>query len=58
MFLRRRIADPQSPCSQAGNICAKLEVEWVENNLVLGRGSYDPNGTPGDPSLTLPVLYK
>jgi Flp pilus assembly protein TadG len=58
MFLRRRIADPQSPCSQAGNICGKLEVEWVENNLVLGRGSYDPNGTPGDPSLTLPVLYK
>jgi len=58
LFLRRRIADPQSPCSQSGNICAKLEIEWVENNLVLGRGSYDPNGTPGDPSLTLPVLYK
>jgi len=58
LFLRRRIADPQSPCSQAGNICAKLEIEWVENNLVLGRGSYDPNGTPGDPSLTLAVLYK
>ena len=58
LFLRRRIADPQSPCSQAGNICGRLEIEWVENNLVLGRGSYDPNGTPGDPSLTLPVLYR
>ena len=58
MFLRRRIADPQTPCSQAGNICGRLEVEWVENNLVLGRGSYDPNGTPGNPNLTIPVLYR
>jgi hypothetical protein len=58
LFLRRRIADPQSPCSQAGNICGRLEIEWVENNLVLGRGSYDPNGNPGDPNFTIPVLYR
>jgi Flp pilus assembly protein TadG len=58
LLLRRRIADPQSPCSQAGNICARLEVEWIDANLVLGRGSYDPNGSPGDPNFTIAVLYK
>ena len=58
LFLRRRIADPQTPCSQAGNICARLEVEWIDPNLVLGRGSYDPAGSPGDPNFTIPVLYR
>ena len=58
LFLRRRIADPQTPCSTAGNICARLEVEWVEGNLVLGRGSYDPGGAPGQPNFTIPVLYR
>ncbi len=58
LLLRRRIADPQSPCSQAGNICGRLEVEWIDANLVLGRGSYDPNGSPGLPNFTIPVLYR
>lgn len=58
LFLRRRIADPQTPCSQAGNICGRLEVEWIDANLVLGRGSYDPAGSPGDPNFTIPVLYR
>jgi Flp pilus assembly protein TadG len=58
LFLRRQIADPQSPCSQVGNICGRLEVEWIDANLVIGRGSYDPGGAPGDPNFTIPVLYR
>ncbi len=58
IFMTRRIADPQTPCSQAGNICGRLEIEWIDPNLVLGRGSYDPGGAPGDPHFTIPVLYK
>jgi Flp pilus assembly protein TadG len=56
-FMRRRIADPQTPCTQAGNICGLLEVEWIDANLVLGRGSYDPGGAASS-NFTIPVLYK
>jgi len=53
-FLKRR-STVTNPCSQAGN-CAVLEVEWIDEALVIGRGSFTPGG--GDSSLTIPVLYR
>ena len=53
-FLKRR-STVTNPCSGAGN-CAQLEVEWIDERLVIGRGSYDPGGATT--SLTLPVLYR
>jgi Flp pilus assembly protein TadG len=45
-----------NPCSNAAVGCARFEVEWIEENLVVGRGSFTQGG--GTSSLTLPVLYK
>ncbi|MFN2511205.1 MAG: pilus assembly protein TadG-related protein [Pyrinomonadaceae bacterium] len=53
-FIRRR-STVQNPCSQAGN-CAQLDVEWIDEALVIGRGSFIPGG--GDSSLSIPVLYR
>ena len=54
-FMRKRIDDPQSPCSQAGNVCAKLEVEWIDETLI-GIGSF--GGCTGGATLSIPVLYR
>jgi Flp pilus assembly protein TadG len=45
-----------NPCSNALVGCARFDVEWIEERLVLGRGSYTPGG--GTSSLTLPVLFR
>jgi Flp pilus assembly protein TadG len=54
-FMKKRIDDPQSPCSQAGNICAHLEVEWIdETTLGIGAaGDCTLNST-----ITTTVLYR
>lgn len=54
-FFLKRAVTTQNPCSTYGN-CARLEVEWIDENLVIGRGFYDPGGA--ETSLTLPVLYR
>ena len=38
------------------NSCAALHVEWIDEKLVLGRGSYIPGA--GCTTFTLPVLYR
>jgi hypothetical protein len=53
-FLKRRITNV-NPCSTSGN-CGKLEVEWIDERLVIGRGTYDPNAPSS--SLTVAVLYR
>ncbi|HKV35793.1 MAG TPA: pilus assembly protein TadG-related protein [Pyrinomonadaceae bacterium] len=54
-FLRSRpVVD--NPCSQAAHGCARFEVEWIDERLVIGRGSFTPGG--GTSNLTLPVLYQ
>ncbi len=35
-----------------------IEAEYIEDRLAIGEGGYDPTGAPGDPLLTVPVLYK
>jgi Flp pilus assembly protein TadG len=55
-FFLKRIPTVDSPCSKAEDGCAHFEVEWIEESLVIGRGSFTPGG--GTSSLTLPVLYK
>ena len=53
-FLKRR-STVVNPCSNSLD-CAALEVEWIDEALVIGRGFYTPGG--GDTSLTVPVLYQ
>lgn len=55
-FFLKSIPTVDSPCSKAEDGCAHFQVEWVEESLVIGRGSFTPGG--GTSSLTLPVLYK
>ena len=55
-FFLKSIPTVDSPCSKAEDGCAHFEVEWIEEALVIGRGSVTPGG--GTSSLTLPVLYK
>jgi Flp pilus assembly protein TadG len=55
-FFLKRQPTVDNPCSNANDGCAKFEVEWVEESLVIGRGSFTPGG--GTSNLTLPVLYK
>jgi len=54
-FLRQRLTT-QNPCSQAGNVCAQMEVEYLGDDFTLGSGYYDPTGPSS--SFTVPVLYK
>jgi hypothetical protein len=53
-FLKRR-STVNNPCSNASD-CAALEVEWIDESLVIGRGSFTAGG--GNSSLTIPVLYR
>lgn len=54
-FLKRR-PEVDNPCSNALQGCARFEVEWIEERLVIGRGSFTPGG--GTSNLTLPVLFR
>lgn len=52
-FLKRRIIN-NNPCSVSGN-CGVIEVEWIDERLVIGRGT----STGGSASsLTVAVLYQ
>jgi hypothetical protein len=44
-----------NPCSQNSN-CGELHVEWIDEQLVLGSGGFDPAG--GCTSFSVPVLYQ
>lgn len=54
-FLRNR-PTVDNPCSNAAHGCARFDVEWIDERLVIGRGFFTPGG--GSSSLTLPVLYR
>lgn len=54
-FLKSR-PTVDNPCSNALQGCARFEVEWIDERLVVGRGSFTPGG--GTSSLTLPVLFR
>jgi Flp pilus assembly protein TadG len=54
-FLKKKpVVD--NPCVKAEDGCARFEVEWIEEALVVGRGSFTPGG--GTSNLTLPVLFR
>lgn len=54
-FLRNR-PTVDNPCSNAAHGCARFDVEWIDERLVIGRGTFTPGGP--NTSLTLPVLYR
>ena len=53
-FMKKRIADPDSPCSQAGHVCGQLEVEWIDESLVASGYFTACNNS----TLSVPVLYR
>ncbi|HEX7178074.1 MAG TPA: pilus assembly protein TadG-related protein [Pyrinomonadaceae bacterium] len=55
-FFMKKRSTVSNPCNQASAACGDIEVEWVDEGVMIGRGYYDPTG--GSSSLTLPVLYK
>lgn len=55
-FFLKRVPTVDNPCSNAADGCAHFEVEWIDERLVIGRGSFTPGG--GASSLTLAVLYQ
>jgi hypothetical protein len=54
-FFLKRPATVSNPCSNGGP-CGDLEVEWIDERLVIGRGSYTPGGATTN--LTISVLYR
>lgn len=55
-FFLKRPPEVDNPCSNALQGCARFEVEFIDERLVIGRGSFVPGG--GTSSLTLPVLFQ
>jgi hypothetical protein len=44
--------------SVGGGNGGDIQVEYIGLRTVVGAGGYNPNGGPGMPELTVPVLYK
>lgn len=45
-----------NPCNKDTAGCAQLQVEWIDEKLILGRGGYNPAG--GCTTFSVPVLYQ
>jgi hypothetical protein len=54
-FFLKSKSTVSNPCSQGGP-CGNLQVEWIDERLVIGRGGFVPGG--GTSNLTIPVLYQ
>lgn len=54
-FFLKSMSTVSNPCSQGGP-CGNLQVEWIDERLVIGRGGFVPGG--GTSNLTIPVLYQ
>ena len=54
-FLKRRLTF-NNPCSSSPTACAAMEVEWIDESLILGRGFIDPTDCSSNIALT--VLYR
>lgn len=55
-FFLRNQPTVDNPCSNALQGCARFDVEWIDERLVIGRGFVTPGGP--NTSLTIPVLYR
>ena len=53
-FLKKRSV-VKNPCSKAADGCAELEVEWIDESLIIGRGFFNPASC--STTLSVPVLY-
>jgi Flp pilus assembly protein TadG len=54
-FFLKKMATVDNPCSQS-SACGDLEVEWIDESLIIGRGYVDP--TDCSTQFTLSVLYR
>ncbi|MDQ3651450.1 MAG: pilus assembly protein TadG-related protein [Acidobacteriota bacterium] len=55
-FFLKNSSTVSNPCTASPTACGSLEVEWIEERLVIGSGSYIPGGGAAS-SLSIPVLY-
>jgi Flp pilus assembly protein TadG len=55
-LLRSRVVN-QTPCSQPGNICGDLNVEYLTDDITVGTGGFDP-GLGGSSIFHIAVLYR
>jgi Flp pilus assembly protein TadG len=55
-FFLKRPSTVDSPCSQALHGCAHMEIEWVDESLIVGRGSVTPGVCSSQFSVA--VLYR
>jgi len=54
-FFLKKMSNVTNPCSQ-NTACGQLEVEWIDESLVIGRGGFDPTGCSS--TLSVAVLYR
>ena len=54
-FLKKRSV-VTNPCSKSADGCAELEVEWIDESLIIGRGFFNPASC--STTLSVPVLYR
>lgn len=50
-FLRKR-------ATGSGSAVADIQIEYISDNIVVGDGSFSPGAGPGNPQITVPVLYR
>ncbi|HEX7330917.1 MAG TPA: pilus assembly protein TadG-related protein [Pyrinomonadaceae bacterium] len=53
-FLKNRVR-VTNPCSKAADGCAELDVEWIDESLIIGRGFVNP--ATCSTTFAVPVLY-
>lgn len=53
-FIKERLL-VTNPCNK-NSLCGEMQVEWIDERLVLGRGGFDPAG--GCTTFSVPVLYQ
>lgn len=54
-FFLKTMSTVVNPCS-VSSTCGQLEVEWIDESLVIGRGFFDPSTCSSN--LGVPVLYR
>jgi hypothetical protein len=54
-FLKKR-AEVTNPCTKSSNGCAELQIEWIDESLIVGRGTVNPGSC--STNLSVAVLYQ
>jgi Flp pilus assembly protein TadG len=55
-FFLKKSAEITHPCTKSTNGCAELQVEWIDESLIIGRGFFKPGSC--STNLSVSVLYR